>query len=631
MHRPLHRPVFATVAAMVLASVQLGCPAPSSPAPSADETSAGSSGGTASADNATPAEVAPDDVGTPTPPFQGEVSPDAQTKDVTGRYGGTFILGMPGGPSSWNPITAKGASDQNYASLFLGVLTGYDNEKWEANLELAKSFDVSDDGLTWTYHLRQGIQWSDGEPFDADDVLFTFAVVFDKNVPSGQKDLFKIGDAAFPDVEKVDQHTVRFTLHAVDVLFDSHVGSCRMLPEHKLRVPYEAGTFEQTWKVNEDLANVVGLGPFRIVDYKADEAVTFERNPYYWKVDKLGNRLPYLDRIVVRIVPDQNTIYTKFVAGDLHTLEPVRPEDYSSAKGKAKEAGFTVAKPGLSLNTSCLTFNRHPGTNADGKPYVAPHKRVWFSNVKFRQAISHACDRRSMVRNMLEGKGLPIYGRVPPSNKVWYVKDVPEFAYDLEKAGALLDEIGYVDHDGDGIREDTEGNPLEFTINTNSENTTRIGICTIIQADLQKIGVTANVQPLTFNSLVTILRDTHDFETYVLGWASGVPPDPLQSKNLLLSSGRLHPGYPGQEKPFTEWEGKIDKLVEQLSSTLDKEERKKINGQISVIWGEKLPEIYLFSANLYVAAYDFIGNWNPTLLRPHNWWNIDQIYIKTKG
>ncbi len=576
------------------------------------------------------APVAADDIGTPTPAFAGEAPKEAKVNDTgeIGRYGGRLVLSVLNDPGTWNPLMSKGATDQEYSQIMQASLTGYNNEQWANTFELAKDMKVSEDGLTWTYILREGIKWSDGEPFDADDVVFTFAVVNTTTYAIGERDMFKVGDAPLPECTKIDAHTVQFKLAAVDVLFDEHVGSVRIIPEHKLGEAHAKGEFEQAWKLGENLDEIVGLGPFRIVKYSPAERAVFERNPYYWKVDQGGNRLPYIDQLISLIVPDQNTAYAKFKNGDFDTLEPLRSGDFEDANKVAEAKGFTVGKPGLSLNTNYIAFNRNPGTNAEGQPYVKPYKLKWFRNKTFRKAIAFACDRRSMVKNLLKGRGRPIYARVPPSNKQWYLKPPYQYKFSLEKAGELLDSIGYKDRDGDGVREDPDGNRLEFIINTNSENEIRTGVCTIIKEDLEKIGIKVTLSAVIFTQLVTMIRDTHNWEAYVLGWASGVPPDPLLSKNMLLSSGRLHSGWPRQEKPGTEWEAKIDELMGQLSQTVDIAERKKINAEITNIWTDELPEIYLFSSNLYVAAYDKVGNWRPTLLRPHNWWNIEELYIK---
>src|SRR5262249_30102487 len=150
--------------------------------------------------------------------FLGEVSPDAQVEDITpGNYGGTLILATPGNPKTFNPVTAFGtASVWVIGDTIYKSLTGYDNFEQKDVPGLASSWEHSDDGLTWIFHLRKGVSWSDGEPFTADDVVFTLALTFDPKIPSPNRDGLLNPDGSHPEYRKIDDYTVELRLEEVN-------------------------------------------------------------------------------------------------------------------------------------------------------------------------------------------------------------------------------------------------------------------------------------------------------------------------------------------------------------------------------------------------------------------------------
>jgi peptide/nickel transport system substrate-binding protein len=400
------------------------------------------------------------------------------------------------------------------------------------------------------------------------------------------------------------------------------------MPHHKWARAAEEGRFSEILKVGDPLSEMVGCGPFRIVDYKTDEAITFERNPRYWIFDQDGKRLPYAERVMLRIVPNLDTMYTKFIAGEFDLLEPLQPEYYQDARAKEKDGDFKVVPLGPSLRTVYFAVNQNPGSNAEtGQPYVAPWKLKYFRMTEFRRALSHAVDRDAIVDNLLGGRGSPLYAFTPPPNKLWHNPDVPKYPHDKKKARDLLESIGLVDRDGDGIRETPEGRKFSFTLLTNTENNMRVQACTMIQKDLKEVGLDVTPSPMVFTTLVRNIQSAYDWEAFLLGWASGVPPDPLMSKNILLSSGQSHNWFPLQESPATPWEAEMDKLTAEMGQEDSREKRKAIYDRIQVILAEQQPMIFLFNDNLYVGARNRFRNLKPSILRPHTYWNIEEIAV----
>src|ERR1041385_1136448 len=201
-----------------------------------------------------------------------------------GRYGGRLVVGQRSEPKTLNPVTATDAISREVIGRCNADLISINRISQKTEPGLAQSWKTSPDGRVFTLKLRKGLHFSDGHPFDADDVMFSFSLYLDEAVGSPQRDLLII-DGKPLMVTKSDQYTVRFTLPrpyaAAERLFDG----LAMLPKHLLEKPYREGKFDQTWDLNTPASEIAGLGPFRVKQYVAGQRIVLERNPYYWKVD----------------------------------------------------------------------------------------------------------------------------------------------------------------------------------------------------------------------------------------------------------------------------------------------------------------------------------------------------------
>jgi peptide/nickel transport system substrate-binding protein len=567
--------------------------------------------------------------GTPVPGFQGELTQDAFIDDCEpGRYGGSLVMALPAGPKSFNPITA---ADPATARVIEGpvykALIDYDNKEQREFPGLATSWASTPDGLHWTFKLRRGVRWSDGEPFNADDVIFTLQVTFDPNVAAPARSLFTQSEGSAPEYQKIDDYTVAFSLKAANPLFVVALGSIYLIPRHKWEVVYRSGDFGHALSLSTDPADVVGLGPYRLASFKADQGVVLERNPYFWKADKTGQRLPYLDRVVFEITPDAGSVALKFQNRETDMLYDVSPESADSLRREEGVGDFKVYDLGPSFSTSFLIFNQQPGVNKAGRPYVDPIKLTWFRNTKFRQAVSFAIDREGMIRTALFGHGVPIYGFDSPANKTWYTDQIPKYPYDPQRSKQLLTEAGMSDRDGDGVAEDAEGHPIRFTMYTNSNRAYRINIGTYVKENLARVGIDVDFQALEAGLLTEKLSSTRDFDSIILGWQAGVPPDPIISKNSLDPGGMQYFAFPNQESPSTPWEKQLKQLVELGDRTSDLPLRQKYHWEAMRLWSENLPEIDLIATEFFVAARNRFGNFKPSPLSPYTYWNLEELYL----
>lgn len=576
-------------------------------------------------------------MGTPDPPFEGEppTEPYVYSGEI-GAYGGSMVLSLPDDPKTFNIIraTETASADVLWVHVFRCLVdyrNGGDPPGYDAGL--CTKWEASPDAKAWTFYLRKGVRWSDGEPFTADDVVFSYDVVRDPDVDTPVKPFFQEGkDAAgkdiYPDVERIDDHTVRFNLHTPNGGFLDSMFNLFLIPKHKWEQAWRAGKFKETMKLSDDPKEVVGLGPYRIKEYVSGQRVVLERNPFYWKVDRHGNRLPYLDRLVFVIVKDFTTVPAKFEAGEVDVMTRVRAQDYVNVK-KLEGPNITLHEVGISYDTNWLILNQNTGSNPKtGKPYVEPRKLRLFRDQRFRQAVSYAINRQGIADTVYVGRGVPIYSFVSPGDPIWYSDDIMKFPYDAGRARQMLAEVGLRDSNGDGLLEDAEGHSVEISITVNASNSQRVESANFIARNLRDVGIKVNVNPVSIGVIADMLETNFDFDAIVLGWQVNPPPGPGSSTNILLSSGLSHACFPSQKSPSTEWEARIDQLVAEITATPDTAQRKKLYGEIQRIWSEQLPEINLISQREAVAYWNKFGNLRPSALQPRITWNVEEIYAK---
>jgi peptide/nickel transport system substrate-binding protein len=541
-----------------------------------------------------------------------------------GLPGGTLTLATISDPKSFNPIVAKETSTTEITGLIFEGLTRLNGVTLEVQPHLARSWTVSEDGLTWIFHLRDDVIWQDGHKFSADDVVFTFNdLIYNPQIPASARDIFTI-EGKFFRVEKIDDYKVKFILPRKFAPFLMGM-SQEILPRHVLEESLKEGKFNFTWGLDTPLEQIVGTGPYKLIKYLPGEKVILESNPLYWKKDARGNRLPYIEKIAYLVVQSQDTAFLKFKEGEIDYYG-MRGEDYPALKPKEKKGNFTVFNTGPAFGENFLVFNQNPDINPQtGKPFVEPKKLKWFRNKKFRQALAHAIDKASLINIVLNGLGLSQNSSMSPSSGLFYNPDVRKYEYNLEKARTILKEEGFSDANGDGFLEDKDGNTVEFSLYTNSGNTERIKIAQIIRKDLERIGLKVNFMPLEFNLLVSKLDSTYDWDAIILGLTGGI--EPHFGANVWQSSGQLHMWYPRQKKPSTDWERRIDEIFNQAVQELDRNKRKTLYDEWQVIVSENLPFIYTALPLSIFAVRNKFGNLHPTSYGGA-FHNLEEIYIK---
>jgi len=548
-----------------------------------------------------------------------------------GRPGGRFVIPVSVAPNTFNPLFATNAASDAVTRLLFGTLINLDLASEEPGPGLAESWSVAPDQKTWTFKLRPGVRWSDGQPFSADDVVFTWnEIMYNPEFNRVTFDLFRIGGRNF-DVHKVDDLTVRVTTPEVFAPLLEFFGIVPLLPRHVLESAVREKVFPLTYGLKSRPERIVGCGPYRVKEVRPGQSTLLERNPEYWVADKAGRRLPYFDEVMFTVTGGPAGDARSFLEGKSDVFETVRPENYFEFQRASTVARFQLLNLGLGAERDFLWFNQNTGTNSQGQPLVNPARLKWFRNQKFRQAISCAIDRERIVRDVYGGRAQAIYGFISDENPRWNNPNIPRFAFDPARARALLAEIGIKPRAGDGRMVDAEGVPIEFTFYSNSGNPLRDKSALLVQEDLRKLGVQANYVPLDYRALITKINGTFEYEAALMGLGGG-GGDPASQMNVLRSSEELHQWFPFQKTPSTDWEARVDALMDAQMRTLDFAQRKKDFDEVQAILSDQLPMIYTVSPFTYSAIRAGVANLRPSVLSAyHLTWNLEELYYKPAG
>ncbi|MBL6829533.1 MAG: ABC transporter substrate-binding protein, partial [Puniceicoccaceae bacterium] len=513
-----------------------------------------------------------------------------------GRYGGIFVLNETTQPTTFNPQVPNNLSTSVLLTRLLTPLVAFDPSSQTYEPALARSWEIGEDKKSYTFHLRRGVLWSDGSPFTADDVIFTFDCILTEiqdpesgklrpKYPSRYYKQYLINGEKLR-YTKVDDYTVRFDLPTVYGPFIYDIRQ-PILPKHKLHASFVDGSFTKQWSTQvaiESPEEIVGTGPFTIFSYKPGERLVLTPNPHYWKIDQSGQRLPYLDYFILKFVSESNTAVAHFATGK-SDASGVGASDNVWVKEAAETYGFTLHDRGPSSSVNFFWFNQHRGSDEAGKPYLSPHKLGWFTDKRFRQAVHYATNRQGIIDALLFGKGEPLTSIIAPAQGKWHNPDLPRYDYDPEKARDLLIESGFY-WDAQGKLFDREGILVEFTLLlVESASFDTIGV-TFVE-NMKALGLSVKMERCDFATLLRRTDDTFNYDMTMLGWGSpDASYDPSGSKALFLSSGQFHQWYPEQSEPATEWEARIDELIGLQERTLDEATRVAYMHEVQAILAE---------------------------------------------
>lgn len=548
-----------------------------------------------------------------------------QSQAPVGYFGGELIISTIGeGPKTFNPCNTKDSTSSSMAGLMYDGLVTTNPRTGEVEPQLAKSFTV--DGNDYLIHLRRGIQWTDGKPITADDVMYTYnEVVFRGLGNPSVMDAMKV-DGKLPELVKIDDYTVKFTTPQPFAPF-LRLLSYPIVPKHYFKPYSDRGesVFNAFLSPNTPPEEIVSSGAFKLKEYVAAQRVVFVRNPNYYKINLKDEKLPYLDKVVYMIVGDTNNEILKFEAKEIDVLS-LRGSNVARYKISEPQSDYIIYNLGPDTGTLFLVLNLNNRKDKNCKPYVNPVKASWFASRDFRAAIDWAIDRKNMVQNIASGVAEPLY-TAESLNSIYLNKYIKGHPKDKAVAQKSLKKAGF--YYKNGILYDKNSNRVEFDLYTNAGVLEREALGVMIKQDLEDLGMKVNFKPLEFNSLVNKLTNTHDWDMAIMG-LTGSPLEPHDGKNVWTSSGSLHmfnqrpQGYCIDDR--LSWEKELDEIFREGALKLTFEERKPLYDRYQTIIYDQKPIIYLYSPIRITAIRKKFKNIYPTALSGLIY-NLDEIYV----
>ena len=453
---------------------------------------------------------------------------------------------------------------------------------------LAESWDISEDGCTWTFHIRQGVKWHDGETLDAHDVYNSYRLAIEYQLPVVYSNL-----KAITDYQVIDDYTFQMSTASPKADMITCLGMA-ITPEHIW------GGFNSQDEVllfaNDD---PVGTGPFMYVDDAVDEYVRLAAFPDYW-----GTPVTGFDELMFINFSDQDAMFQALRANDI---------DYCELKSTQLDAANEAENVTTHLYNGCgwneVGFNCWQDPASKGNPLVL--------DKVIRQAIDYAIDYDRVIEYAQGGLGINEKCLMPAAHGKYHLdidENTPGYRpHDPDAAIALLEANGYLDRDGDGVREAEDGTPLIFRFAVIEDSYRETGL--LVQADCKEIGIQLDIDWVDGARLDEIIYD-NDFDTdvFIWGWELDPPTDPSYTLSIMITSaiqGRSDCYY---SNPY------YDELFEKQSITIDEDERAEIihemlqiiyeDAPYLILYGEVGLEAYNSKWTGWQSAYEDGGYWN---------------------
>jgi peptide/nickel transport system substrate-binding protein len=478
----------------------------------------------------------------------------AAGKSERPAYGDTLVEAVIGDVSSLIPNITSDASSHEIGSLVYSGLIKSDRDLNPVG-DIAESWTFSPDCLRLSFRLKPNVTWHDGEPFTADDVVFTYRTMIDPRTPTAYKEDFRAVEA----IEAVDPRTVAITYKKV------HAKALRswgmwMLPRHLLEPYVREGRLREA---PQNMQAPVGTGPYHFKQWRAGEKLVLTANPVFY------DGRPFISRVVYRVIPSQATIFLELKArgvdtANLTALQFTRQSEYPAFKKNYQK--FRYASSGYTY----VGFNL---------------KDPRFADRRVRQAFAHAIDKKQLIDGVLMGLGREATGPYKPGTWV-YNPNVKRYPYDLERARQLLAEAGWKTRDADGLLT-KDGRPFTFTLMTNQGNDERKKVAEIIQASLRELGVGVEIRILEWASFIKEYVKKRRFEAIVLGWGIGVDPDQYEiwHSSKTGPDDLNHISYANPE---------VDELLERGRGSCREADRKKYYDRLQEVLAEDEALVFLY-------------------------------------
>ena len=494
----------------------------------------------------------------------GLAAPGAHADTPEAKDGKTLTIAVSQEVDSLSPFQAVRLITTNLHRWMYDFLTNYDPKTGETVPALAESWDTSEDGKTWTYHLRKDSKWSDGEPVTAADVEWTFTTMMTNEDAATANGSFVEN---FEKVTATDEHTVEVKLKTPQVTILAL--DVPILPKHKWENIKDFAKYN-----NDEEYPVVGNGPWILTQHDVNKSITLEANPDYWR----GK--PKFDKLVLRYISDPDAQVEALRNGEVDFVSGVTPAQYNALEG---QENIKVNKA-VGKRFQGFTFN--PGAKTQsGEKFGDGHPAL--QDPVVREAIVKTIDRKAIYQQAYGGFGEANASLIPTRYDLWHWQ--PEgFEQDIEGANKLLDDAGYK-KGSDGIRVGKDGKPLSFRFHVHADNPQYVQAGQMMAEWAKEAGVTLKVEP---TDDIGGLLDAGTFDLLTTGWS--VNPDPDFILTINLCSG-LPKKVGGPYMSDTYYSNpKYDELYKQQPAEMDQDKRIETVKQMQqilhddntfVVWG----------------------------------------------
>jgi peptide/nickel transport system substrate-binding protein len=484
--------------------------------------------------------------------------------EAPGSAGSTIVVGMRSDFGGFNPITNTDLYSGEVINFALFTpLIQYD-AALKVTPHLAESWDELGDTAI-VFHLRHDVKWHDGRPVTAEDVAFTFERAKTPETASLLQSAF-LADVA--SVEVIDSFTVRFQYvrpHAQALEDFWWAPAPRHLLDSIAPAELRNAPFNR---------QPVGSGPYRFVEWRANERLVLERNPDH--APSLGGP-PTLERVLFRIIPEASTLLTEQLTGGVHVDIPVLPDQVEPLRSQGQNQVF--AFPGRTVY--------YLGWNNARPP---------FDDARVRRGLAHAINRQEIIEALLHGQGVPAASPIPPWSPV-YPADVQPLAFLPDSAAALLDQAGWRDGDGDGIRENRAGQPLRFTL-LSSDDQLRRSVVEVLQSQLRRVGADAQIRVVEFQTMISEHRN-REFDAVFTNWILDnfrVSSSPF----ALFHSSEAERARSANRSSVRD--AQLDRLIEQGGAATDPAEQQRVWREFTLRLQQQQPVTFMFWLNELAGA-----------------------------
>ncbi len=492
-------------------------------------------------------------------------SDPGQPTDVP-AVGGELVYGITGEPVILNPILATDTPSAFVNSrIYAGLVRADENLQMEPYV--AHDWEYSDDGLEWTFYLRDDVYFHDGELLTAEDVVYTYMTILDP-------DYTGVRASSYAPVEEVvaeDDFTVRFSLHTPYAPLLSTLGM-GILPSHL----YSDTPVAELRELDVNM-EPVGSGPYTFKEWQSGQYVILERNPDFF-LDG-----PFIETVNIRIYGDGQVVLAALEAGDIDLLGAIPPDDVDRITEEYADR---------------LEFHN---LQQNGYSYIGLKQTdPILSDVRVRQALMYGIDRQGIVDNILGGLGTVMNANIPGFSWV-HNPNLNPYEYNPDTAIELLEDAGWTEVADDGIRMNAEGERLTITTVSGTGDTLREDVMLIAQQNLAEIGVELKPEFYEWSVLLNQYLDVAKFQSYLLSWSLSTDPD-----DFITFHSSAGVNEDGQLAGFNDVEysnPEVDELLERGRTTMDKNERQQIYFEVQEILNEELPYVFLFSRDVVAAVH----------------------------